>query len=403
MAEFSYTAKTKDGSTQKGTISAKSQAAALQALKERDLQPLVVKAAEKDWKQINIKLPGGNKVKTRDLVMFTRQFSTMVNAGVPLVKTLSTLRNQTESDALQSILSRVVSDVEGGQPLSEALGKHPEAFSSVYVNMVKAGEEGGILDEIMERLATQVEKDSEIKGKVKSAMIYPIVILGITGLAFAAIMIFIIPQLTEIFDDLGGELPMLTKVIIAISDFMSNHMFLLIGGFAVAFFVFRRSLKTTKGKHLFDVATLKAPIFGNIILKVNVARFARTFSSLNGAGVSVLDSLSVTAGALSNTVIQNGIRDSIARIKNGETIADGIEASQIFPPIVTQMAAVGEETGEVDVVLNKIAEFYEKEVDNVISSLTSIIEPILILVLGGIVGTIVIGVFGPIMTIADTI
>lgn len=403
MAEFSYTAKTKDGSTQKGTISAKSQAAALQALKERDLQPLVVKAAEKDWKQINIKLPGGNKVKTRDLVMFTRQFSTMVNAGVPLVKTLSTLRNQTESDALQSILSRVVSDVEGGQPLSEALGKHPEAFSSVYVNMVKAGEEGGILDEIMERLATQVEKDSEIKGKVKSAMIYPIVILGITGLAFAAIMIFIIPQLTEIFDDLGGELPMLTKVIIAISDFMSNHMFLLIGGFAAAFFAFRRSIKTTKGKHLFDVATLKAPIFGNIILKVNVARFARTFSSLNGAGVSVLDSLSVTAGALSNTVIQNGIRDSIARIKNGETIADGIEASQIFPPIVTQMAAIGEETGEVDVVLNKIAEFYEKEVDNVISSLTSIIEPILILVLGGIVGTIVIGVFGPIMTIADTI
>lgn len=403
MANFSYTVKTQDGTVQKGTIMANNQATALQALKERGLQPLVVKEAKKDWKNINIKLPGGNKVKNQDLVMFTRQFATMVNAGVPLVRTLATLRDQTESDGLKAILDEVSDEVEGGKQLSEALGEYPKVFSSVYVNMVKAGEEGGILDQILDRLATQIEKDTEIKGKVKGAMIYPLVILCITFLAFGIIMIFIIPQLAGIFEDLESDLPLITRMVIGLSDFMVNNVLLLIGGIIGVIIGFIRVLKTPKGKWIFDTAILKAPIVGPIILKVNVARFSRTFSSLSNAGVSVLESLSVTAGALSNTVIQNSIYESITRIKGGDSIANGIAAGGVFPPIVTQMAAIGEETGQVDTVLNKIAEFYEKEVDRVISALTSIIEPILILFLGGIVGTIVASVFGPIITMGENL
>ncbi len=402
MADFSYTAKDSNGKTQKGTIVASSQSAALSALKEKNMQPLVVKEASKDWKNINIKLPGSDKVKTQDIVMFTRQFSTMVNAGVPLVRCLNTLRDQTESEGLQKVLSSVVSDVESGIQISEAMAKHPKVFSSVYVNMVKAGEEGGILDQIMDRLATQVEKDSEIKGQIKSAATYPAVILSITLIAFVFIMVAIIPELTAIFDDLDGELPLLTQIVVGISDAMRDNFILLGIGLAGAIFGLVRFIKTEKGKFLFDKAILKAPVIGSISVKVNVARFSRTFSSLAGAGVSVIQSLEVTAGALSNSIVKQGILDSVDSIKQGEAIANSIAATEIFPPIVNQMAAVGEETGQIDVVLNKIAEFYEKEVDRIISSLTSIIEPILIVVLGAVVGTIVASVFGPIMTLTET-
>ena len=399
---FNYTAKDNSGNTQQGVIVAASKNAALSALQEKNLKPLVVKEASKDWKNIEIKLPGNDKVKTQDLVMFTRQFSTMVNAGVSLVRCLNTLRDQTESEGLKKVLTQVVSDVEAGEQISDAMAKHPKVFSSVYVNMVKAGEEGGILDQIMERLATQVEKDSEIKGQVKGAMTYPAVILGITVIAFLAIMIFIIPELTDIFDDLDGELPMLTQVIIGISDALRDNFILVLIGIAVVIFGFIRFIKTERGKFLFDKTILKMPIIGPIVQKINVARFSRTFSSLNGAGVSVIQSLEVTAGALSNTLIQQGIHQSIDGIKQGEPIADAIAATEIFPPIVNQMAAIGEETGQIDTVLNKVAEFYEKEVDRVISSLTSIIEPLLIVVLGGVVGTIVASVFGPIMTLTES-
>lgn len=399
---FNYTAKDNSGNTQQGVIVAASKNAALSALQEKNLKPLVVKEASKDWKNIEIKLPGNDKVKTQDLVMFTRQFSTMVNAGVSLVRCLNTLRDQTESEGLKKVLTQVVSDVEAGEQISDAMAKHPKVFSSVYVNMVKAGEEGGILDQIMERLATQVEKDSEIKGQVKGAMTYPAVILGITVIAFLAIMIFIIPELTDIFDDLDGELPILTQVIIGISDALRDNFILVLIGIAVVIFGFIRFIKTERGKFLFDKTILKMPIIGPIVQKINVARFSRTFSSLNGAGVSVIQSLEVTAGALSNTLIQQGIHQSIDGIKQGEPIADAIAATEIFPPIVNQMAAIGEETGQIDTVLNKVAEFYEKEVDRVISSLTSIIEPLLIVVLGGVVGTIVASVFGPIMTLTES-
>lgn len=404
MADFEYTAKTKEGKTQKGTIVANSREAALAALKERGSQPLVIKKARKNLKDLlNVNLPGSGKVKTQDLVIFTRQFATMINAGVPLIRTLTTLRDQSDSDKLRDVLSDVSEKVEGGTQLSEAMNGHPKVFSKVYVNMVRAGEEGGILDQITERLATQVENDSEMKGKVKSAMIYPMVITLIMVGAFVFIMTGIIPKLAAIFEEFEGELPTQTKIMLGISDFMVNNGVLLAVLVIVAVIVFIRFIRTPKGKYLFDTFLLKVPIFGTIILKVNIARFARTFSSLNSAGVSVLNSLSVTSGALSNTVIQEKIEESIESIKNGESISAALGAHSVFPPIMTQMAAVGEETGQMDVVLDKVAGFYEKEVDRVISGLTSIIEPILILLLGAVVGIIVASVFGPIASITENI
>ncbi len=402
MPTFEYTAKKKDGTSQKGTITANSQASALEALQERGVQPLLVKKASKSW-NFDIPLPNQGKVKKQELVVFTRQFATMVNAGVPIARTLSTLRDQAESDAFKKVLSDIVDDVEGGVQLSAAMEKHPKAFSRVYVNMIRAGEEGGILDQIADRLANQVEKDSEMKGKVKSAMIYPAVILLITLGAFVFIMVSIIPKLAEIFDQVEGELPIQTKIMLGISNFMTNQGLLLLIIIIVTVIAFIRFVRTTKGKYIFDTALLKAPIFGNIVLKVNVARFARTFSSLSTAGVSVLDSLHVTSGALSNSVIRNGLDRSAEQIKNGGAIAKSLEKQEIFPPLIIQMSSVGEETGQIDVVLDKVAEFYEKEVDRVMSGLTSIIEPLLILVLGGMVGMIVASVFGPISQITQSI
>ncbi|PSO43307.1 secretion system protein [Candidatus Saccharibacteria bacterium QS_5_54_17] len=403
MANFTYTAKKKDGSPQKGTVVAESKSAALKALQDRGIQPLVIKQARRSIRDFNFKLPIGGKVKTRELVVFTRQFATMMNAGVPMIRTLSTLRDQTESDTFKECISDVLSKVEGGTQLSEAMSEHPEAFSKVYVNMIRAGEEGGILDQISERLADQVEKDSQIKGKVKSAMIYPAVITLVTIGAFVFIMVSIIPKLASIFQQFEGELPLQTKIMLGISNFMVDNGFFL-GVLAVigiiAFFRFKR---TTKGKYMLDQALLRLPIFGKIIMKVNVARFARTFSSLSSAGVSVLDSLYVTSGALSNSVIRSKIDESSERIKEGESIAGSLEVHQLFPPLMTQMASVGEETGQIDVVLEKVAQFYEEEVDRVMSGLTSIIEPILILVLGSMVGLIVASVFGPITSITQQI
>lgn len=403
MPNFSYTANTADGNVQKGIIEAGSQAAAVNAITEKGLKPLVIKEVKREFKNLDIKMPGGNKVKSKDLVVFTRQFATMVNAGVPMVRSLSTMVNQTDSPALKTALQDISEKVEGGHQLSESMGHHPKIFSAVYINMIKAGEEGGILDQIMDRLALQVEKDSEIKGKLKSAMIYPAIITLITIGAFIFIMTGIIPKLATIFEQFDGQLPLQTRIMLGISNFMLDHGIILAGAAGAAVFAFIRTIHTERGKYVFDKLLLKTPVFGNIVLKVNAARFSRTFSSLTSAGVSVLDSLKVTAGALSNSVIRKGIEDSVERVRNGQPISKSLEEANVFPPMIIQMTAIGEETGQVDTVLEKIAEYYEKEVDQIVSGLTSIIEPILIVVLGGMVGMIVASVFGPIASISENI
>lgn len=403
MADFNYTGRSADGKTVSGTTSASSRDEAVSSLIKRGITPQTVKSAKKTGAQMEIPIPGGNRVKSKALVVFTRQFSTMVSAGVPMMRALTTLQEQTDSKPLKVVLTKVSADVQGGAQLSDSLAKHPKVFSSVYVNMVRAGEAGGILDQIMNRLATQVEKDNEIKGKFKSAMVYPVVVTLVAIGAVGFLLVGVVPQLAGILEDAGGTLPPQTKLILAVSNFMTNQWYILIGGIVAAIFGFKKFTGHPKGKYKFHQLLLKIPIFGNIILKVNVARFARTFSSLLAAGVTVIDALDVTSKALTNTVIQKGLQDSIEGIKNGGNIADSLAESKILPAIIIQMTAVGEETGKLGEVLDKVAEFYEEEVNQITSSIASIIEPILIVGLGGVVGFIVMSVLGPILSIQGAV
>ncbi len=403
MAEFTYTVRTPSGATQTGTITATDKKSAQLTLQQKGLHPLLVKPAAKTGMNMDIKMPGSNKVKAKDIVIFTRQFSTMINAGVPMMRALSTLKEQSESAPLRVALDQITADVQGGLQLSEALAKHPKIFSEIYVNMVAAGEAGGILDVVLQRLATQVEKDSKIKAKLKGAMTYPAVVSVVAVVAVIFLMVSVIPKLTSILVENGGELPFMTKITIAISDFLLNQWPILLGIVIIAIFAFRQYIKRPSGRFTIDRLALKMPIFGPIIMKVNVARFARTFSSLLGAGVSVIEALETTAGALSNSVLRKALLDASKSIKNGQSIADSLNESHILPQIVIQMAAVGEETGQIDTVLNKVAEFYEDEVDTVIASMSSIIEPILIVSLGSIVGFIVASVLGPITALQGSV
>lgn len=403
MAEFTYTVRTSTGATQSGTVTANDKSTAMATLRQKGLQPLLVRPAAKTGLSMNIKMPGGNKIKPKDLVIFTRQFSTMISAGVPIMRALSTLKEQSDSVPLKLALDKVSADVQGGLQLSEALAKHPKIFSEIYVNMVAAGEAGGILDLVLQRLAMQVEKDSKIKSKLKGAMTYPAVVSVVAVVAVIFLMVGVIPKLTSILIENGGELPPMTKVTIGISEFLLHQWPILLGIIIAAIIAFRQYIKRPVGKYTIDKLVLKIPIFGPIVMKVNVARFARTFSSLLGAGVSVIEALETTAGALSNSVIKQALLDATKSIKNGQSIASSLDESHLLPQIIIQMAAVGEETGQIDTVLNKVAEFYEDEVDTVIDSMASIIEPILIVGLGSVVGLIVASVLGPITALQSSV
>lgn len=403
MANFTYTAHTKMGDTKTGTITAGSEAAASELLKQKGLKPIVIKPVGGKGFNMNIKLPGGGKVKPKALVVFTRQFSTMINAGVPILRALNTLRDQTESPVLKEALDKVIADAQGGAQLSDSMAKHPKIFSPVYVNMVRAGETGGILDQILIRLANQVEKDAKIKSKLKGALIYPAVITLVAVGAVGFLLTGVIPKLANILTENEVELPIYTKVVLGLSTLLLKQWPFLLAGMAVAFVAFKRYVKTPKGKYNFHKLLLKIPIFGVIVMKVNIARFARTFSSLAAAGVTVIECLNVTAGSLGNEVIKKAIQDSIVQIRNGRNVSDSLADSGIMPQIIVQMAAVGEETGQLDTVLEKVAEFYEDEVDTVIDSMASIIEPILIVALGGVVGVIVLSVLGPIFSLQGSV
>ncbi len=394
--DFIYTA-IKDTKTLHGTISAATKEEALSSLHRQGLRPLVVKPVSK-------KFPGkkfgkNRKVKRKDLVIFTRQLSTMISAGVPLDQAISTLQTQADNPYFAKVINEIGHDVQGGSPLGEVFAKYPNIFSDVYVNMVKAGEAGGILDDILKRLAAQVEQDASMRKKIKSAMTYPVVILTITVVAFFGIMIFVIPKLAKIMNDLGGpdaQLPIYTRAMLSISSFMQSYAVLLIILGLGAVFLARRYIKTPEGKLKFHGLLLKIPVVKTIIVKVAIARFARTFASLMAAGVNVLDALEVTGGAIGNKVIENELKDAAKEVRNGKSLSEPLSKSKHFPPIVAQMLAVGEETGKIDEILVKVADFYEEEVSAVIEGLSSIIEPIMIIILGALVGLIAASVMGPI-------
>ena len=425
--KFIYKARTKDGRTVSGTFDGPDKEALIASLVKQNARPILIRlATESEGKHSANKGLFKEKVKLKELVIFTRQFSTMVSAGVPLTRSLSTLESQAESKYFKSVIADIAKDVESGVALGEAFAKHPDVFSEVYVNMIKAGEAGGILDDILKRVAAQIEKDATIRKKIKGAMTYPTVILSITILAFFGLMIFVIPKIGKILTDLGGpnaKLPIYTEILLKISSFsisssiikaipgisaipvvnhIPNLLFMLLAG-GIGVFYLLRYIRTPKGKLQYHTLLLKMPVVKTIITKVAVARFARTFASLTSSGVSVLEALQVTGGAIGNKVIEAELLEAAKEVRNGKPLSDPISKSEHFPPIVAQMLAVGEETGQIDTILVKVADFYEEEVDTVIDSLSSIIEPVMIIVMGAIVGVIAASVMGPIASLSQNI
>lgn len=408
MATFNYTATNAQNHTITGTLEAADRSSVMVALTKQGLRPISIKDGSSSKNQFSLNdLLGANKVKADDIVMFTRQLSAMISAGVPILRALSSLGDHAESPALKKIIGTVVKDVQGGSPLADALGKYPNTFSDVYVNMVRAGEAAGILDDILKRLALQQEKNAAIRKKVKSAMTYPMVLIVITILAFFGLMIFVIPMIGKTIKDLAGpdaSLPAITQIMLGISGFMINYWYILLPILVGGVIALLRYLKTPVGKAQFHHVILKLPGIKTIIRKLAVARFARTFSALMGAGVAVLEALDVTARAIGNTVYEKALKDAAEQVKNGKQLSEIIEAdTELWPAIVAQMLSVGEETGQTDTVLVKVADFYEEEVDVAIDGLSSIIEPVMIVVMGGMVGLIAASVMSPIAGLANQI
>lgn len=402
MGQFNYVSLTADGQTVTGTVVAVDRRSAITNLRQQGAKPISVREVKHKKSRISFK----NKVKIKDLVIFSRELSTMISAGVPLPRALDTLANQVENKYFKQVISGITHDIESGIPLADALAKYPNVFSDVYVNMVRAGEAGGILDDIMKRLATQVEKDASIRHKIHGAMAYPIVIMTVTIIAFFGIMLFIMPKISKIITDLGGadaKLPVYSRVMLGISSFMQHNIIPILVIMFISLFLFRRYIRTEKGKYWWHSMLLRAPILGKVLVKIAVARFSRTFASLMGSGVSVLDSLQITGKAIGNKVIQKELEEVAKAVKNGQPLGKQLLQAKHFPPIVGQMMAVGEETGKIDEILIKVADFYEEEVDTVIDSLASIIEPIMIILLGSIVGLIAASVMGPIAGLSKQI
>lgn len=405
MAMFEYQAMSKTGQMTKGTIEGTDRSSIIATLSKQGLRPLSVKAQanKSKAKGIGFLKP---KVKTTDIVLFTRQLSTMVSAGVPLLRALNTLQTQVENPSMKAVLEDLIKEVQGGSQLADALAKHPEVFSDIFVNMIRAGEAAGIVDDILKRLATQVEKNASMKKKIKSASTYPMVLLTLTVVAFFGLMIFVIPTIGRILKDLGGpnaQLPATTQAMLQVSDFMVSYWYILIGVLVAIIFGLRKYLATDAGKLNSHRLALKVPVLKTLIMKISVARFTRTFASLVGAGVSVVEALRVTAKAIGNKVYENEVTEAAKLVVNGKQLSQAIEGSKLFPGIVPQMLAVGEETGQTDTVLIKVADFYEEEVDATIDSLSSILEPVMIVIMGGAVGFIAVNVMGPIASLSQNI
>jgi type IV pilus assembly protein PilC len=423
---FIYKATTKDGKTISGTAEAANKQALLMLLHRQNVNPILIEQDKKTKLSLNMTIGVSKKVKSQDLVIFTRQLSTMISAGVPLARSMSALANDTESPYLKEVLNSVTKDIESGKSLAESFAKFPTVFDQVFIAMIRAGEEGGILDEILKRLASQVELNESIKKKIKSAMMYPIVILVVTILAFFGIMLFIMPKISKIISSLAGpkaKLPIYSQVLLDFSKDCVNativraipginaipvinntpNMLLVLVILGIGAYYLLKYIKTEPGKYKFHSWLLRIPIVKIIVLKVAIARFSRTFASLMAAGVTVLDALDITGAAIGNKVIEAELKAASKEVQNGKQLSDPISKSPHFPPIVAQMLMVGEETGQVDQVLGKIADFYEEEVGVLIDGLAALIEPIMIIFLGAAVGLIALSVMGPIANLTRQI
>ena len=392
---FEWSGKTGKGQVESGEFTASSKEEVIAQLRKRNITATLVRQKQKT--AARDKLSFGGSVKDKDIVVFTRQFATMIDAGLPLVQALDILSTQVENKTLAKALIVIKSDVESGSTYADALRKHPKVFTDLYANMVAAGESGGILDTILNRLANYIEKAMKLKKKAKGAMIYPMVVSTIAIGVIAVIMVFVVPTFAKMFATFGGKLPAPTQLVMSMSHFIAGLggliVLILLVAASVAFVQIR---KTEKGRALTDAAFLKLPIFGILLRKVAVAKFTRTLGTLISSGVPILDGLEITAKTAGNKVIEYAVMEIRQAVSEGKTIAEPLMKSGVFPPMVTHMISVGESTGALDAMLSKIADFYDDEVDNAVSNLTSMMEPMLMVFLGGAVGFIVIAMYLPI-------
>jgi type IV pilus assembly protein PilC len=401
MPVFEYTARNAStGQILKGTLDVPSRDEVLKHIKQ---QKMIVVNVREQPKQISFAGLKRKGIRTRDIVIFTRQFATMINAGLPLVQSLDILARQTENTALADVTRQVVFDVESGHTLADAFSKHPKAFTELYVNMVAAGEAGGILDTILMRLATFLEKSDALIRKVKGAMVYPGVIMSVAAIAVAVLLIFVIPTFQKMFASVGMELPLPTRVVIGMSDLLINYWWVLLGVAGLAVYAVRNYYQTNDGRKKIDQMMLNSPVLGDLLRKSAVSRFTRTLGTLISSGVSILDGLEITAKTAGNRVIHDAVMESRNSIAGGETIAGPLEKSKVFPPMVISMIAVGEQTGGLDEMLSKIADFYDEEVDVAVSALLSLMEPMMIVVLGVIVGGMVVAMYLPIFDMMNAV
>jgi type IV pilus assembly protein PilC len=401
MAIFIWKGADRQGRKQKGEIEADNQTIARQLLIRQNITIQSLKAKPKDLMEYLPFLQP--KVKTKDLVVFTRQFATLIDAGVPLVQCLDILQQQEQNATFRRIVVQIKSDVESGKTFSESLKKHPDVFDALYVNLVAAGEMGGMLDVALNRLAAYIEKLAKLKKKVQGAMTYPTVVVGIALLVVAVILTYVIPIFAQLFRDAGANLPPLTVLVMSLSDFFKNYIHWIVLAVILLVFLFRRFRKTPKGRDWTDRLILRAPVFGILLRKVAIARFARTLGTMLSSGVPILDSMDIVASTAGNSVIERELRKARASIAEGQTVAEPLSKSGVFPPMVVQMIGVGEATGALDDMLAKIADFYDEEVDVAVDALTSLLEPLMIVFLGVTIGGLLVAMYLPIFQLADVV
>ncbi|RLC32464.1 MAG: type II secretion system F family protein [Deltaproteobacteria bacterium] len=398
MPVYQWVAETKKGRRIKGELEAADEKIVRNQLKRRNLDVKKIKEKPKDlFENVAFMQP---KIKKKDLVIFTRQFSTMIDAGLPLVQGLNILAEQTENPTFRKLLKQVVADVESGASLNEALKKHPHVFDDLFVHLVAAGEVGGILDIILQRLAIYIEKAEKLKAQIKGALTYPIVVMVIAAVVLAVIMIFVIPVFQDMFASGGNALPAPTQFVVNLSDFTVKYILHILAGIVLFVIGFKQFRKSAFGRRFTDALALKLPVFGILLKKVAVARFTRTLGTMISSGVPILDALEICAKTSGNVILEEVVLDVRSDVSEGQTMAEPLSQNDIFPNMVTQMIAVGEATGALDAMLDKIAEFYDEEVDVAVASLTSMLEPLLMVFLGGSIGGIVIAMYLPIFQAA---
>jgi len=398
MAVFTYSGRG-TGGTMTGEIEAPDRTSAVGELRKRAI--LVTKIQERAGGKSPSK--AGGKVKDKEMAIFTRQFSTMIDAGLPLVQCLNILAEQSESKNLRDVTGRVARSVEQGSTLADSLRRHPRTFDDLFTNMVEVGESGGILDVVFQRLAAYIEKAAALKRKVKGAMIYPASIMGVAALVVIFMLTFVIPTFTKMFKDLGADLPLPTQVVVWLSEFVRTYILLIIAAIVGCVFALRAYYRTEKGQSTIDALLLKVPVMGSLIRKVAVARFTRTLGTLVSSGVPILEGLRITARTAGNKVVEKAVLQCRAAVTAGKTLAEPLKASGVFPPMVIQMISVGEQTGALDAMLSKIADFYDDEVDVAVSSMTALLEPIMIVVLGVLIGGLVVAMYLPIFKLVTLV